>query len=122
MRANSDLKASEYSTPVLGLIFLKFADNRYRQFEADIRAEYEALKGARRKKPLSDIAVEKCDFYLPENAHYDCLLALPEQDVAAALKEVMRAVEMYKPELEGVLSQDEYFRLARTDSSLPKAS
>ena len=31
LRANSDLKASEYSTPVLGLIFLKFADNRYRQ-------------------------------------------------------------------------------------------
>ena len=26
LRANSDLKASEYGTPVLGLIFLKFAD------------------------------------------------------------------------------------------------
>ncbi len=32
LRANSDLKSSEYSTPVLGLIFLKFADNRYRQY------------------------------------------------------------------------------------------
>ena len=30
LRANSDLKSSEYSTPVLGLIFLKFADNNYR--------------------------------------------------------------------------------------------
>ncbi|MFO1191537.1 MAG: type I restriction-modification system subunit M N-terminal domain-containing protein [Rhodoferax sp.] len=30
---NRDLKASEYSTPVLGLIFLKFADNKYRQHE-----------------------------------------------------------------------------------------
>ena len=29
LRANSDVKASEYSTPVLGLIFLKFADNKY---------------------------------------------------------------------------------------------
>ena len=123
LRANSDLKASEYSTPVLGLIFLEFSDNRYRQFEANIRAEYEALKGARREKPLSDIAIEKCGFYLPENAHYDCLLALPEQqDIAASLKEAMRAVETYKPELEGVLPQDKYFRLARTDSSLPKAS
>lgn len=27
LQANSDLKASEYSIPVLGLIFLKFADN-----------------------------------------------------------------------------------------------
>ena len=30
LRANSDLKANEYSTPVLGLIFRKFADNKYR--------------------------------------------------------------------------------------------
>ena len=40
LRANSDLKASEYSTPVMGLIFLKFADNRYRQYEKAIMAEY----------------------------------------------------------------------------------
>jgi len=36
LRANSDLKASEYSTPVLGLIFLKFADNKFKQYEAEI--------------------------------------------------------------------------------------
>lgn len=47
LRANSDLKASEYSTPVLGLIFLKFADNKYRQHEAAIEQEYEKLKGIR---------------------------------------------------------------------------
>src|SRR5438034_554957 len=35
LRANSDLRSSEYSTPVLGLIFLKFADNNYRLHEAD---------------------------------------------------------------------------------------
>ena len=40
LRANSDLKASEYSTPVLGLIFLKFADNNYRKHEDAILAEY----------------------------------------------------------------------------------
>ena len=40
LRANSDLKASEYSTPVLGLIFLKFADNKYKQFESEILKEY----------------------------------------------------------------------------------
>jgi type I restriction enzyme M protein len=39
LRANSDLKSSEYSTPVLGLIFLKFADNEYRQYEKKILAE-----------------------------------------------------------------------------------
>jgi type I restriction-modification system DNA methylase subunit len=56
LRANSDLKSSEYSTPVLGLIFLKFADNNYRRHEAEIMAEYQELKGTRREKKLSDIA------------------------------------------------------------------
>ncbi len=50
LRANSDLKASEYSTPVLGLIFLKFADNNYRRHETEIVAEYQKLKGSRREK------------------------------------------------------------------------
>lgn len=55
LRANSDLKSSEYATPVLGLIFLKFADNNYRRHEADIIAEYRKLKGtrARRRFPTS---------------------------------------------------------------------
>jgi len=48
MRANTDLKSSEYSTPVLGLIFLKFADNRYKRFESEILAEYEGLRDTRR--------------------------------------------------------------------------
>ncbi len=47
LRANSDLKSSEYSTPVLGLIFLKFADNNYRRHEAEIITEYQKLKGTR---------------------------------------------------------------------------
>jgi type I restriction enzyme M protein len=114
LRANSDLKSSEYATPVLGLIFLKFADNNYRRHEADILAEYTKLKGTRREKKMSDIAIEQCGFYLPDHARYDYLLKLPEEkDIAKALKEAMKAVEEYKPELEGVLPKDEYFRLTR---------
>ncbi len=114
LRANSDLKASEYATPVLGLIFLKFADNNYRRHEAEILAEYQKLKGTRREKKISEIALEKCGFYLPDHARYDYLLNLAEEkDIAKALKEAMKAVEEYKPELEGVLPKDEYFRLTR---------
>jgi len=121
LRANSDLKASEYSTPVLGLIFLKFADNKYRQFEKEIINEYARLKGTRREKKLSDIAIEKCGFYLPDHARYEYLLNLPEEnDIAQAIKKAMEAIEEYKPELAGVLPQDEYFRLTRTDKSIPK--
>ncbi len=114
LRANSDLKSSEYSTPVLGLIFLKFADNNYRRHEAEIISEYQKLKGTRREKKLSDIAIEKCGFYLPDHARYDYLLKLPEsKDIARALKEAMKDIEKYKPELEGVLPKDEYFKLTR---------
>ena len=115
LRANSDLKASEYSTPVLGLIFLKFADNKYRQFETAILAEYQKLKGGRREEKLSDIAIRQCGFYLPDHARYGHLLTLPEkEDIANALKKAMQAIEEYKPELAGVLPQDEYFRLTRS--------
>lgn len=118
LRANSDLKSSEYSTPVLGLIFLKFADNNYRRHEADIIAEYQKLKGTRREKKISEIAIEKCGFYLPDHARYDYLLTRPEkEDIAKKLKEAMKAIEEYKPELEGVLPKDEYFRLTRDEKT-----
>ena len=118
LRANSDLKSSKYAMPVLGLIFLKFADNNYRLHEAEIIAEYQKLKGSRREKKLSDIAIEKCGFYLPDHARYDHLLKLPEEkDIAKALKEAMKAIEEYKPELEGVLPKDEYFRLTRDEKT-----
>lgn len=121
LRANSDLKSTEYSTPVLGLIFLKFADNKYRQHEKAIMAEYNELKESRREKPLSEIAIKKCGFYLPDHARYDYLLKLPDkEDIAKAIKNAMEAIEEHKPELKGVLPQDEYFRLTRTDNTIPK--
>lgn len=122
LRANSDLKSSEYATPVLGLIFLKFADNNYRRYETEIHAEYTKLKGSRREKKISDIAIEKCGFYLPDHARYEHLLNLPEEkNIAKALKEAMKAIEEYKPELEGVLPKDEYAALTRTDKTLPQS-
>src|SRR5262249_19936176 len=60
-------------------------------------------------------------FYLPDHARYDYLLNLREkEDIAKAIKKAMKAIEDHKPELQGVLPQDEYFRLTRTDKSIPK--
>lgn len=115
LRANSDLKASEYGTPVLGLIFLKFADINYRRYEDAIQAEFDKLKGGRLEKPIHEIAVAKCGFYLPEHSRYSYLLNLPEdQDIAKAIETAMTSIEKYKPELEGSLPKDEYYRLTRT--------
>jgi type I restriction enzyme M protein len=113
-RANSDLKSSEYSIPVLGLIFLKFADNNYRRHEEAILAEYQKLKGTRREKKLSDIAIERCGFYLPDHARYDHFLRMPEEkNLAKAIKEAMKAVEEYRPELADALPKDQYARLTQ---------
>ena len=52
LRAYGGLKASDYAVPVLGLIFLKFADNKYSQFEDQILKEYNKKKGKRTEQPI----------------------------------------------------------------------
>ena len=123
LRVDSDLKASEYSTPVLGLIFLRFATIRYHRHKAAIEAEYQSLLGTRREKPIHEIALTTCGFYLPAEAEYDYLLNLPEEaDVARAIRTAMERIEEFKPELRDTLPKDEYFRLTRgDDKSLPNA-
>jgi type I restriction enzyme M protein len=39
LRANSKLKASEYSVPVLGLIFLRYADTKFARAEATLKGQ-----------------------------------------------------------------------------------
>ena len=123
LRANSDLKASEYSTPVLGIIFLKFADNKYRQHEDAIYEEYARLQGTRMERSMKDIAIERCGFYLEPHARYDHLLSLPDkEDIAKAIRQAMASIEVTKPELLGVLPQEEYDRFTRSDKNrhIPK--
>ena len=99
LRANSGLKASEYASPVLGLIFLRFADAR---FEA-ARERIEAKGSARRKVGPSDYQSEGL-IYLPPQARYGALLELPEgADLGKAVNEAMRLVEKHNSELKGIL-------------------
>jgi type I restriction enzyme M protein len=123
LRADSGLKASEYATPILGLIFLRFASIRYNKVKPEIDAELKAQKGKRLQQTEADIAIAKCGFYLPKEAQYDYLLALPEkEDIAKAIKKAMELIEEYKPDLTDSLPKDEYFKLYTTeDKSLPKS-
>ena len=73
LRAGAHLAANKYGQPILGLIFLRYADILYKQHKEDIEAEYAAKKGTRIERSLKEIAVEKCGFYLPECAYYDFL-------------------------------------------------
>jgi type I restriction enzyme M protein len=102
-RANSGLKAGEYSGPVLGLIFLRFAEARF----AKRRAELEkAGKSSRRGSLLDrpDAYLSEGVLFLTENARFDYLLARPEgSNVGKAVNEAMADIEKHNPNLKGVL-------------------
>ncbi|HZK57725.1 MAG TPA: class I SAM-dependent DNA methyltransferase [Clostridia bacterium] len=118
LRANTGLKASEYSTPILGLIFLKFADSKYTAFKKEIDDEYEKLKGSRRERRIEDIAKELCGFYLPNESRYDYLLNLSEEeDIANKIKEAIEGIEKHSQELVGILPKDSYHNLSREDNN-----
>ena len=103
LRANSGLTSAQYSQPVLGLIFLRFAEVRF----AAQRAKLEkASASSRRGSRLDDPTAYKAQgvLYLAPNARFDRLLALPEgADVGKALNDAMRDIEKYNVELAGIL-------------------
>ncbi len=103
LRANSGLNASQYSQPVLGLIFLRFAEARF-------SLRYAALKGkagsTRRGSRLDDPAAYHAEgvLYLELASRFDHLLKLPEgAAVGEAVNAAMRAIERDNPQLAGVL-------------------
>ena len=123
MRAYGGIKASDYAVPVLGLIFLRFADNKYSQVESDILAEYQKDKGTRMERTIAAIAIEKCGFYLPDDARYDYLLNLPaDKSLALALKDAMQGIEKYQDEkFKDVLAAEAYFEIEKKkDDILPE--
>ena len=96
----------------MGLIFLRFASNKYDKFKDEIEAEFSASQNTRNPKTREEIALSKCGYYLPEKSHFDYLLSLSEQeDIPLAIKQAMEGIEQHKPELVGSLPKDEYFNL-----------
>ena len=120
LRQGAGLKASQYAQPVFGLIFLRFAENKYRKVEGEILAEYEARKGKLNETPIEKIAVRKCGFYLPENARYEFILRQPSggKGLAKTLHDAMEAVERYNEDLAGVLPKNVYFTIADSKDDL----
>jgi type I restriction enzyme M protein len=99
LRANSHLKAAEYSVPVLGLIFLKFADSRFTQMEAGL-----AGKGTGRREIGKANYQAKGVLYLPKHSRFANLLRLKEGDnLGKAINDAMAAIEDENPALNGVL-------------------
>jgi type I restriction enzyme M protein len=116
LRANSGLKSTEYATPILGLIFLRFAESKYAHFEESINAEYKKNSGKRTERPIHEIAIAQCGFYLPEEAKFSYLLNLPEgKNLAEKVKKAMILLEKYNAELADTLPKDEYYKVNSED-------
>jgi type I restriction enzyme M protein len=103
LRANSGLKAQEYSAPVLGLIFLRFAEVRFLALRAKLET---AATSSRRGSRVDEPAAYHAEgiLFLPAEARFDTLLHLPEAaNVGAQVNDAMRAIELHNPQLAGVL-------------------
>ncbi len=102
-RANSGLKAQEYSGPILGLIFLRFTEVRFTAQRAKLE---KASTSSRRGSRVDEAAAYHSEgiLYLGPEARFDYLLKLPEAaDIGAKVNAAMRAIEKHNPQLAGVL-------------------
>lgn len=112
LRAGAHLAANKYGQPILGLIFLRYADILFKQHKDAIEAEYNEYKGSRMEKSMKEIAIEHCGFYLPECAYYDYINDAPDDATKATIvKEAMEAIEDENPTMFGVLPKEVYAQL-----------
>ncbi len=125
LRANSKLKSSEYSVPVLGLIFLRFADHKFAQAQQELAATAQTT-GRRRMIGKADYQARGV-MYLPEEARFERLLQLPEgENIGKAINDAMKAIEAENDELRDVLPKsynrlenDTLVALLKTFSRIP---
>ena len=107
LRANSKLTASEYSMPVLGLIFLRHAFNRFRKVKIEVEKGLpnHPQRGIR---PLTKRDFEeKNSMFLPDKAQFDYLVSLPEgEDIGEAIDQAMKLIEDEYDNLKGVLPKN----------------
>lgn len=112
LRASAHLSANKYGQPILGLIFLRYADILFKQHKEKIEAKYNKYKGTRMEKSYKDIAIEECGFFLPECAYFDKLNNAPDDaNKAVLVKNAMQAIEKGNPKMDGVLPKEVYGQL-----------
>ena len=112
LRSGAHIAANKYGQPILGLIFLRYADILYKQHKQEIDAEYNAKKGTRAERTYKEVCIEKCGFYLPECAYFDNINNAPETaEKAVLVKKAMQKIEEENPKLSGVLPKEVYGQL-----------
>jgi len=100
LRANSKLKSSEYSVPVLGLIFLRYADHKFARAEEQLKSQ---KTSGRRQVSKVDYQARGVMF-IPEAGRWSGLMRLPEgADIGKAINEAMKSIEEANDDLRDVL-------------------
>ena len=97
---NSGLRPAQYSGPVLGLIFLRYAEKKFALAEEKIGP---VGSGNRRKISKADYEAEGVIFLRPET-RFSYLKTLPEsENLGKKLNEAMQAIEEENQNLRGTL-------------------
>jgi type I restriction enzyme M protein len=109
LRANSSLAAHEYRGPVLGLIFLAYAEFRFDQIREEVEAH-----ATTRNPVTADKYKARSVLFIPDKARLSYLVHLPEgEDLGEAVETAMRLIETHNPELKDVLPKS-YQRLEKS--------
>ncbi|MCO5104278.1 MAG: N-6 DNA methylase [Burkholderiaceae bacterium] len=105
LRANSKLTAAEYAMPVLGLIFLRHADNRFKAYLPEIEADIPPQVPAAQRETLIKLGFQgKAAIYLPEAARFDPIASLPQgANVGEVIDRAMDVIEAEYEVLKGAL-------------------
>lgn len=106
LRANSNLASNEYFLPIMGLLFLRQATNRYYAALESIEADKKAGKMPNRAPIAADFARRRA-MMLPTSARYDEILKAPKDgNIGLALTLAMEAIEHSFPPLAGQLPKE----------------
>ncbi len=106
LRADSKVTSQEYCMPVLGLIFLRYAYSRFQFVETEILKNRPKRNG--RVLPVeADDFKTKSAIFLPEEAHYEYLVNLPDDaDMGQAINRAMALIEKQSTQLTGILPKN----------------
>ena len=108
LRANSKLTSSDYFMPVLGIIFLRHAANRFKAAHWQIEADQTSGEMPKRKILPADYIARR-SLYLPEKARYDWIMqqaAVSGADLPKLVTEAMTTIESGFEPLLVVLPKD----------------
>jgi len=108
LRASSKLTAAEYKDPVLGLVLLRFAQNRYEEAKPIVEKNLPVNpRTGKKREATNDDFLAVGAMKLPEEAKYQYLADLPtKKDIAKEINNAMKLIEAEYPDLQGILPKN----------------